>query len=224
MIKALETQLTHTLKLKNIANITFIAILLTNSIILASYYTWTAALDYQYPIPFLGIALWCVMTFPFFIMIWFNFPKEWRLDNDLRNRMKYYIAFWPVAILFVLVARGTIDVMSQYQALLVFGIILAREIYLWIETMVIQKTCNADLGSSKTILQYYIFVGHSILSCNVISSNLSDVACWGLICTDFCINILKCFRFIWIRKRSSASISDQIDFLQDLVMCELVEF
>ena len=214
----------YTLKLKNIANITFIAILLVNSIILASYYTWTAALEYQYPIPFLGIALFCLMTFPFLIMIWFNFPKEWRLDNELRNRMKYYLAFWGVVILTVLEARGTIDAISQYQALLVFAIIATREIFLWIETMVIHKTCDADLGSAKTILQYYIFVSISILSCNVISSNLSDVACWGLIGTDFCINILKCFRFIWIRKRSSASISDQIDYLQDLVMCELVEF
>ena len=214
----------YTLKLKNIANITFIAILLVNLIVLASYYTWTAALEYQYPIPFLGIGLFCLMTFPFFIMIWFNFPKDWRHDNDLRNRMKYYIAFWVVVILTVLVARGTIDAISQYQAILVFGIISTREVFLWIETMVIQKTCDNDLGSSKTILQYYIFVSLSILSCNVISSNLSDVACWGLIGTDFCINVLKCFRFIWIRKRGSAGISDQIDFLQGLIMCELVEF
>ena len=66
----------YTLKLKNIANITFIAILLVNSIVLATYYIWTAALEYQYPIPFLGIALFCLMTFPFCIMIWFNFVES----------------------------------------------------------------------------------------------------------------------------------------------------
>lgn len=214
----------YTLKLKNIAKITFIAIVSVNSIVAASFYTWTAALEYQYPIPFFGIILFCIMTFPFFIMIWFNFPKEWRLDNEFRNRMKYYIAFWAVVILATIVARFTIDAISQYEALLGFGFISAREIYLWVETLVIQKTCDADLGSAKTILQYYVLVGHSILSCNVISSNLSDVVCWGLIGTDFSINILKCIRFIWIRKRSSAPIKDQIDLLQDLIMCELVEF
>ena len=214
----------YTLKFKNIANITLIAILLVYTVVVITYYMWTGLLSYQYPIPFLGNALFWVLTLPFFIMMWLNFPKEWRQDDEFRNRMKYYIAFWAIMILVIIISRVAIDAVKQYEQIIVFTFIATREMLLWIDTRIIERTSDADLVGAKIVSKYYILVGHSILLCSLLASHLSDYASWGLIGADFCINILKCIRFIWIRFRTPARIHKQIDILQDLVICELVEF
>ena len=214
----------YTLKLSNIVIIALVAVLLVNSFVVTSHYIWTSVLLYQYPIPFLGDSLMFVMTFPFFLLIWFNFPKEWRLDDEFGKRMKYFACFWAIMLLITIVYRVVIDVIYQYQIIIAFTSIATRELYLWIETKVIQKTSDADLVGAMTILKYYIYVSYSLLICNQLGTHLSDIASWILIGADFFINILKCFRLFWTRKRNSARIMNQIDHLQDLVMCELVEF
>ena len=214
----------YTLKLKNIAIISVICIVLANSTAVVTHYLWTSVLTYQYPIPFLGIALWFFMTFPLFTLMWFNFPKEWRQDNEFRMRVKYFACFWAIVLLTTIVYRAVIEAMSEYHTIVAFTSIATREIYLWIEDKVIQNTSCTDHVGAKTMLKYYIYVTYSLVTCNLLASHPSDAASWILIGADFLINILKCFRLFWVRKRSTARIMDQIDRLQDLVICELVEF
>ena len=62
-----------------------------------------------------------------------------------------------------------------------------------------------------------------MLLCNLLATKLSDIASWILIGADFGINILKCIRLYWTIKRRPARKSNQINYLQDLVICELIE-
>ena len=214
----------YTVKPKNILIITLVALMSTNSIIAIIHYIWTAVLEYQFPIPFLGNALFSGLTIPFCILIWFNFPKEWRRDKEFRNRMRYYTCFWALVILLVIAWRAVIDFIIHYQSVFIFIQISRREIYLWIANKIIERTSEGDLGSARIMLKYYIYTAYPIQLCTLLASHLSDVSTWVLVAADFLINILKCFRLIWARKRSCARIMNQIDLLQDLIICELVEF
>ena len=214
----------YTLKLQNIANIILITICMINFIIVATYFIWTSVLAYQFPIPFLGNALSCTLTFPFLNMIWLNFPKEWRQDSEFRKRMKYCTIFWVVLVLTILVCRFIIGAIIQYDLIVVFVFATFREIYLWIQIQVINNTSNADMVSAEIILKYYVYVGNTLLMCSLVANHLSDVASWVLIIIDFLINILKCARFCWIKSQNPSHLHKQIDVLQDLILCELVEF
>ena len=156
--------------------------------------------------------------------MWFNFPKDWREENEFRKRVKYYAVLWGLVIFEVVVLRSAIYAIKQYEPIMVSTFIATREMLLWVHTRVIEKTSSADLVGANIVLRYYILVGQSIFLCSLLASHLSDYASWGLIGADFCINIFKCLRFIWTRIHNPSRIYDQIEILHDLIICELVEF
>ena len=90
--------------------------------------------------------------------------------------------------------------------------------------LLIQKTTDGDKISAKIILKYIVFVNHIIVLFTVLGSHVSEVTSWVLIGIDFCLNILICIKLVWIKKRNPGNTMQQIDHLQNLAMCELVEF
>ena len=214
----------YTFKPKNILVITLIAVVLAYFIVVTSHYIWTSILMYQYPIPFLGHALKGIMGPTVFILIYFNFPMEWRLDEEFRKRLKYLSCICVIAISASIAFRVIIDAISHYQTIVGFTSIAMRETILWIRCMLVQNTSDADPVSAITIMNYYTNVAYTMILCNLLATKLSDIACWILIGADFCINILKCFRLFWTIKRNPARIRTQVDYLQDLIICELIEF
>ena len=214
----------YTMKLRNVAIIFLITVVFANSIVIASYYIWTSILMHQYPIPFQGRALMDIIRPVFLLLIWFKFPKEWRSDDGFRKRMKYLSFFWVIIMLTVIVFVVVINAIKQYQTIAVFASIAIREMFLWIQSKIIQNTSDADFIGANTALKYYTYAGYSMLSCYFLATKLSSVASWILIVADFLINILKCFRLVWTIKQCPIRKMDQLDYLQDLVLCELIEF
>jgi hypothetical protein len=57
----------------------------------ASYFIWTYALHYQYPVPFIGYVIHFI-NFPImWFILWFQFPSKWRQNSMFRRRFKFYI-------------------------------------------------------------------------------------------------------------------------------------
>ena len=222
--------LRYTFKISNVLIICLIGIGLCLFALVLSYVCWTKVFAYQYPIPFLGLALTCILTYPFCIMIWYNFPREWRQNKEFKKRMKYCISYWSLQYSIVIIYRLIAYVLrnfqqqSQYQPLISLLLILTREVSMWLGNKLLEKTSAGDIVRAITILKYQIFVSHAIVLCTVVGSYISNATSWVLIGSDFCLNILVCIRLINARRKTPQRIHHQIKLLQDLTICELVEF
>ena len=214
----------YSFKMKNIVRTTLTTMFLVYSILGSAYFIWTSVLAYQYPIPFLGNALFRILSFPIQIMIWFNYPKEWRQNDEFRKRMKNYTAFSVLFLLTAVVSKLVPLHIGQYKPILLFTVVASREIYLRIQNWAIENNSGTDLYGAKIVLKYYTIVNYSIFLCNLLSSHLSDAETCVLIAVDFSINIMKCVHLIWTKKRNPSRIHDHINILQDIVINELVEF
>ena len=220
----------YTWKRRNILIICFIGSMVFHIFVhVASYILWTKVLVYQYPIPFFGVMLIATLVYFICIMIWINYPKQWRQNKQFQERMKYTVLYWFLGmgvIIYRLIATKIRDLQDEYlyQIILSLVLVLMREHFSWIVSKLIEKTTNGDAFSTRIILKYTILVSHSITMCIVIGSYISIVTSWVLVGVDFWFNLLVCARFIWLRKRSPERIQDQVDLLNSLCIAELVEF
>ena len=222
--------LRYTFKISNVLTICLIGIALCLFALVLSYVFWSKVLNYQYPIPFLGIAFLNILTYPFCIMIWYNFPTEWRQDREFEKRMKYYISYWSLQYSIVIVYRLIAYVLrqfqqqSQYQPFISLLLVFTREISMWLGNKLLEKTSGGDIVGARIVLKYQICTSHAIVLCTVIGSYISNATSWVLIGADFCLNILVCIRLINAKRKTPQRIHHQIKLLQELSICELVEF
>ena len=163
-------------------------------------------------------------------MIWYNFPTEWRQDREFEKRMKYYISYWSLQYSIVIVYRLIAYVLrqfqqqSQYQPFISLLLVFTREISMWLGNKLLEKTSGGDIVGARIVLKYQICTSHAIVLCTVIGSYISNATSWVLIGADFCLNILVCIRLINAKRKTPQRIHHQIKLLQELSICELVEF
>ena len=74
-------------------NVLFIGAVILAMIVsglLTSYNIWTKIINYQFPIPFLGVISAMNLMFIFPLIIWLRFPEEWRKNSRIRKRIKFF--------------------------------------------------------------------------------------------------------------------------------------
>ena len=218
----------QTKKISNIVRMCLIEHLACLSFLIATHYIWTHILTFQYPIPFLGIIVTYSFVMIYCLIIWLHFPESWRLDSEFKKRMKSYALFWhihlTVCAIYIIIADILRQYPNQYQPIIALSLVITREVLLLFGCKLVKITATGDENGAYIILKYVVCVNHIIILCTVIGSYITRTTIWVLICLDFGMNIFLCLKVVWHKKRNPSMITNQINALQDLAICELVEF
>ena len=218
----------ETKMMSNMMRMVLIEYLACTSFLIASHYIWTQILTFKFPIPFLGIIVTYSFIMIFCLIIWLHFPDDWRLDDEFERRMKNYALYWHFHLTICAIYFVLADILrqypNQYQPLIAISLIGTREVFLSVGYKLVKETARGDQNGAYIIFKYIVCVNHMIILCTVIGSYITKTTIWFLISVDFGMNIILCLRVVWLRKRHPGMITKQINILQDLAICELVEF
>lgn len=162
-------------------------------LLLITYNLWTQVLNYRYPIPFLG--LFSAYSCDFFSIMVFCIiiSRNMRQHNNLKGRMFFRILLLVLRLIFVVCILVIVEEMKKYsdsyQALVALTLPAAREMYLWISEIMLEKMSNGDSNSSKTVFRYLAYSLYTIQLCIVIGSNTTEITSMLLIGIDYAYNI-----------------------------------
>ena len=224
-------------KIRSIRNIVFMVLIGSGKMILfiiGCYYTWTRIIGYKYPIPFLGLVSTSLFRALYFGSQWFCFPKEWRKNDKFRNQMKSYLMcvliHYVNTILFTSLQTLLIKSSAWTQPFISLALPISREIFVWMSTKVVKNISNGDASAAIIINKFGGSIHHAISLCYLVTV-VTDTTSWVLIFIDFAINIINCLRLVSLniqekgrKKKNPLKQDEQINILQDLALCELVEF
>ena len=196
--------------------------------LLTSYYVWTNVLSYHYPIPLLGSVFTFLRKSFSIIVMWFYLPIEWRKNNNIKNRMKYWILHDTIEMItmlvYALIVQITKHSSDQYQPIAALMLPAWREGYTWISQKLLSRISNGDNSGARMIWKFYVYVSYAVNLCVVLGSVATDTTTLVLIGVDYCYNVWLCLKIIRIKRQHPNRIDEQIELLQDLALCELVEF
>ena len=196
--------------------------------LITTYYVWTRFFAYEYPIPFLGfIGTYSTWLYAI-IVIWFFMPKKWRKSRNLRNRMKYFIIILNITLISNIAYNMILEFIKKapdlYQPIISLLLPAWREISVWVTQKFLGKTSNGDNWGSTIFLKYLYFTNHAIILCVVLGSISTDITSVILMGIDFSYNLWLCFRIVRAKKRNPDLTDKPIELIEDLALCELVEF
>ena len=211
--------------------ITYIAAVLSMVSCFCLFYgLWTYLGGYVWPMPFqgylVGVCGWYVMT----LALWFQYPKEWRLNPPIRKKILFGILFLNVMVFAELTYKGILAIFqiipTNVQWLLVFVLLLVREWHSWILSFLGKKVSGNEDLSVDVIAIHYAAVRHIIfLSVNLGGTTTTATNClmFGF---DFAINLLCTFVTMWLRNKPTSDLNDkrQIQAIMTQLINESVEF
>ena len=211
-----------------IASVHLVKIIYGLLFLVTTYFVWTQILFYNYPIPFLGQAL----TLSFYIIdpltIWFICPMHWRKNENFGERFSFYFHY---CIFFIIMANviwyiNTLIKSSsdQFQPIVALLLPLLREAFERISIIIVERSAAGDVEKARIFVQYSIATRHTVNLCIMVGQVATFTTSCVLIAVDFSVNIYFCLRIIWLKKRRPNMIRQQIQYLQDLSLYELVEF
>ena len=218
----------HLLRFKNMALVCLAGSVFMLFLLLTTYCIWTPILSYNYPIPFLGITTVSIGWVCSITVIWYLFPKKQRRSKNLQRRMRYVL----LHVIFSIVIGNCYHIMilviekssNQYQPILALALPTLREATSRISTKLIKNASNGDECGSMIVLAYTINTQYASMLCIVLGSLATSSTSWLLIGVDYLYNMWLCLKIVRTRKRSPQMIQEQIGALEELALCELVEF
>ena len=220
--------ITQMRKIRTLASVCIASNLFNTAWLIVSYYVWTYILQYQYPIPFVGYALYGTETIVHIAVLFYRFPKTWRQDLGFKRRMKFFLIIIQYIILLDLANTGVTQLLqrfpNQYQPLMALLLPINRELILFIFPRFIADTANGDDTGAIIVLNYAVSAQHAIFLCHNLGSFTTQITSWVLMSVDFSLNVLLCLRIVWRKKRKRGQLNEQISDLQHLATYELAEF
>ena len=164
-----------------------------------------------------------------YLHIWLLIPKKLRQNRMLLKRFIWMILILSFGMIYATVNTVIIETLKKssdkYQPLVALILPAWREVYVWIIDKTMKKATSGDLCGSMIFLKYTTNVFYGIQLCIVLGTLATNATSWTLIGVDYLMNIYLCTRIVWLDKQQNPSlIPKQIDALQDLAGCELVEF
>ena len=195
------------------------------------WFIWTCILSYRHPMPFFGTVSSSIALCFSQIVLWFQFPRQWRKNKGLQRRFGFYIlSFLSILLMFTeytIYTKMFISVPEKYQWILGLLLPLIREFNMLIVTKASYKAAGAKDTSVTIICSHVVNTYHCFFISVMLGSYATDLTCWVILSVDFIINIFLCFNIIWIRKRkcnNDKKENDMIQSLISLIINELVEF
>ena len=159
--------LRYIIQRKNVFAILLIGNVTCLCLLVFSYFNWTNILDYHFPIPHLGFTLTTIMVFSSHVVIWRNFPSDWRRQKEFRKRMMFYLLYFLytaiLGILYQIMAERIRLTNVNYQPIAALALPVTREISVWIGMKFLKKFCSGDERGAQLFLQYTLSARHAIV-------------------------------------------------------------
>ena len=209
-----------------------VACVITNIIlclvIIITYYIWTDALHFKFPVPFLGYSASYVSNVVVLTTFWFRFPAHWRRNDPFRRRFKMVIlleafSMHVVPPQYTFASMLLFNYQNEYQPIIAFLFIIIREVNAWIVSKFITKTASGDESGAQFVGSSFIGISNTVMIYYQVGSSATLETSILIMGLDFAINIFLTLRLVWIRKRRPQDIEKHIDLLQELARNELVE-
>ena len=193
-----------------------------------SYLIWTMGLKYQYPVPLNGYMTAALGMISFYLILWHRFPLKWRKNKKFKKRLiSFLIAMTlnqAVVFEFVGVTKLLVLFYGDYQWIIAIFLPLIRELNIWISNIWASKASNGDMTSVKVTSYYVVSTTHALFLAYTVGGNATFATSVVIVGSDFLINIFICLWVIYKKRKHAEDVENQIEFLQQLVVGELVEF
>ena len=203
---------------RNFARI-FVLDYITQSLVLTfCYLIWTIWLEYNHPIPMLGMIMFLVPHAVHFTSIWFNLPDELKKTKDDRKKVWAYILYrlWYVFYAQQQVAMNIVmEILpSNIQWIMAFIIPVVRESNLWLMINILERTANRKSNLPPLIQRLTPTICTSLTYAfwvaQVVSSAASTTTGYCLLAVDFIWNIYNTYK-ITKSYRKTTDFSDRND-------------
>ena len=171
---------------------------------LVSYSVWTLSLGYNHPMPLSAMILGCVPYIGQFITLYFQFPREFAIRNDVQKRIRAFnisriwaiivdLQFKGLTILFTLVP-------TKLQWILAFLLPIMRESNLQILNYIMIKSANVRDGSGKIAIIIGVNTFHALYVAIKLGNTATEVTSYCILTVDFVLNLRSCYKFIQLHK------------------------
>ena len=193
-----------------------------------SWYTWVHVAQFEYPIPYQGMLCGIVGWHLMLVVLWFQYPKQWRSDKRVKMRVLFGIAIGVQATLVNFMYNGiekAFEMMPyQNQWLLVFVLVGVREF----NAMMTPYLGKKIIGTKKDLAfeaigTHYSAIRHIMFLSVNLGSKTTELTTYLMLGIDFAINISFALVALWYNKNSKNE-EKKADIVLSLIINEAAEF
>ena len=194
------------------------------------YLLWKHCAGMVWPMPFQGYTVGVVGWYAMILTLWFQFPKEWRQNADIRKKILFALLFLNVMVVAELTYKGIHGlfhiVSRKAQWSLVFVLLLVREWHSWILSYLGQKISGGEDLSVEVIAVHYAAVRHIIFLSVNLGGLTTDFTNYLMFSFDFAINLGCTFATIYLNRKPRSEKNDErrIKAIMTQIINESVEF
>ena len=210
----------------------FIVVYAVGSIAIFSYfslswYLWVYVAKLVYPIPYQGMLCGIVGWHLMLIVLWFQYPKQWRLDKQVKMRVLLGIAIGIQATMVNFMYNGIEKAFEQmpqeYQWILVFVLIGVREFNAWLTPYLAKKITGLkkDLAF-EAIGTHYSAIRHIMFLSVNLGSKTTEFTTYLMLGIDFAINISFAVLALWYSRKDKNE-EKKADIVLSLIINEAAE-
>ena len=193
-----------------------------------SWYLWVHVAEFEYPIPYQGMLCGIVGWHLMLVVLWFQYPKQWRLNKRVKLRVLLGIAIGVQATMVNFMYNGiekAFEMMPHhYQWLLVFVLVAVREFNAMMTPYLGKKIIGTkkDLAFEAIGIHYSAIRHIMFLSVNL-GSKTTEFTTYLMLGIDFSINISFALLSLWYNKNSKTE-EKKADIVLSLIINEAAEF
>ena len=182
-------------------------------LVIICHLIWTIWLDYNHPMPMIGIILFLGGHAVHFTLIWFNFPGGLKSTTQGRQKVRAYILY-RLWYLFYTQQQVIMNIIMEmmplsFQWIMAFIIPVVRESNLWVMIKLLERTASqtSDLPpliqrltpTICTSLTYGFWVAQ------VVSSAASTTTGYCLLGVDFMLNVYNTYNITKLHRKISST-------------------
>ena len=207
--------------LKHFLTFYFWTVLIGITLRTSIWFIWTTILSYRHPMPFHTPVSGYITMFLSQILLWLQFPRQWRRDKGLQRRFGFYLLSFLTSLLipivYVIYTKMFISAPKTYQWILGLLLPLTREFNVLIQTKASYKAAGTKDMSVSIVCWHKVNVTHCFFISYMLGAYATDLTCWVILVVDFLMNIFLCLKIIWIRKRKYNNAKKENDMIESLI-------
>ena len=175
--------------------------------IVVCFIIWTVWMGNNHPIPFLGGILYVVSIITQCITLWFQFPYQLRIKNEVRDRIWAYLLYrlWFRFYGVQTIGLKTMMVMLPLEIQWIMAIVLPihRELNLWVIIKLLEKSTDYTTTVPlipKLTATTLVNLGHAINVAGIISSMATEITSYSILTVDFMMNLFLLHNIIRLHR------------------------
>ena len=193
------------------------------------YIIWVIVLKHNYPMPFNTPMGQIVTQCVFAMLLWYQFPKTFRVEPAFKTQFRYYVLAYMLFPLFNMLTfpaavKWFKNVNGDYQWVIALILPLTREIQQMVLLRVVCRSAQCNNPSVRFSSMHTIGARYAFFHTMIIATMANDTTSYTIVGVDFVINLILCFRIIKRHIKNNYQVDEkQMDYVQELVLNETIE-